>query len=117
MSSNNKLVDFTTLTEMLYGEATYIKEFAIAALTSFEEFRDNYTLFLSNRDETNFRKAGHKVKPVAQMLGLGLIVEEYEYGKTLLWEEKGDSEIKKSCQKMNKICNQVLEELKEIAQE
>lgn len=100
---------------MLYGEAEYIKEFAEAALTSFKEFQDNYTLFLTNRDEVNFRKAGHKIKPVAQMLGLGLIIEEYEQGKVLIWEEQSDTEIKTSCKKMDDICTKVLEELKDIA--
>lgn len=101
---------------MLYGESAYIKEFAEAALTSFSEFQENYALFLKERDEVNFRKAGHKIKPVAQMLGLGLIIEEYEQGKMLIWDEKSDAEINTSCKKMNKICTQVLEELKEIAQ-
>lgn len=100
---------------MLYGETTYIKEFAEAALTSFSEFKENYALFLKERDEVNLRKAGHKIKPVAQMLGLGLIIEEYEHAKTLLWEEKSDAEINASCNKMDDICNRVLTELKEIA--
>ncbi len=100
---------------MLYGEASYIKEFAEAALTSFKEFQDNYSLFLKDRDEVNFRKAGHKIKPVAQMLGLGLIIEEYEYGKVLIWEERSDSEINASCKKMDDICTRVLEELRNIA--
>tara|TARA_R110000868_G_scaffold304437_30_gene565552 strand:+ start:19501 stop:19806 length:306 start_codon:yes stop_codon:yes gene_type:complete len=101
---------------MLYGETAYIKEFAEAAVTSFKEFQENYTSFLMARDEVNFRKAGHKIKPVAQMLGLGLIIEEYELGKTFIWEEKSDSYLKASCKKMDAICNQVLDELKEIAQ-
>ncbi len=100
---------------MLYGEASYIKEFAEAALTSFKEFQDNYSLFLKDRDEVNFRKAGHKIKPVAQMLGLGLIIEEYEHGKVLIWEERSDSEINDSCKKMDDICTRVLEELRDIA--
>ncbi|GAB5408810.1 MAG: hypothetical protein BalsKO_11750 [Balneolaceae bacterium] len=116
MSKKNNLVDFTTLTEMLYGETTYIKEFAEAALTSFSEFQENYSLFLKERDEVKFRKAGHKIKPVAQMLGLALIIEEYENAKNLIWEEKSEAEIKASCKRMDEICTQVLEELKEIAQ-
>lgn len=116
MSSKDKLVDFSTLNEMLYGEAAYIKEFAEAALTSFKEFQENYCSFLKARDEVNFRKAGHKIKPVAQMLGLGLIIDEYEHGKALIWEKKEDKELKTSCDKMNSICSQVLNELKELAQ-
>lgn len=115
MSSKDKLVDFSTLNEMLYGETAYIKEFAEAALTSFNEFQENYCSFLLMRDEVNFRKAGHKIKPVAQMLGLGLIIDEYEHAKSLIWENKDDKELQSSCNKMSSICNQVLSELKELA--
>lgn len=114
MSNKDKLVDFSTLTEMLYGDASYIKEFAEAAVTSFSEFHENYTDFLLKRDEVSFRKAGHKIKPVAQMLGLEIILEEYEHAKTLIWEEKNDEHLKTSVKKMDKICLGVLNELKEI---
>lgn len=116
MSSNKKLVDFTTLSEMLYGEASYIKEFAEAALTSFSEFKQNYCEHLKERDEVNLRKAGHKIKPVAQMLGLEIIIDEYEQAKALIWDKKSDQELKASCDKMSKICSQVLEELKELSE-
>lgn len=78
-----KLIDFTSLNEMLYGDEKYIKEFAEAAIISFTEFKTNYSLFLQKRDEENFRRAGHKIKPVAQMLGLNSIVDEYENAKKL----------------------------------
>lgn len=116
MSNQKKLVDFTTLNEMLYGEQTYIKEFADAAIISFNEFRKNYCLYLLNRDEINFRKAGHKIKPVAQMLGLDMILKEYEHAKTLLWDEKDDPDLQASCKKMTGICDQVLIELAEITE-
>ena len=96
---------------MLYGEEKFIKEFSEAAIISFSEFREHYNKFLLNRDETNFRKAGHKIKPVAQMLGLDLIVEEYEYAKTLIWDGKPDADLKKSAEKMQDICSNVIKEL------
>jgi len=101
---------------MLFGEAKYIKEFAEAAVISFKEFNENYTLFLIKRDEVNFRKAGHKIKPVAQMLGLNMILEEYENAKTLIWEEKPDADLGNSSQKMSAILDRVLLELKEVAE-
>ncbi len=116
MSNQEKIVDFTTLNEMLFGEAKYIKEFAEAAVISFEEFKENYTLFLIKRDEVNFRKAGHKIKPVAQMLGLNMILEEYEHAKELIWDEKPDAELGNSSQKMSAILDRVLSELKEVAE-
>lgn len=98
---------------MLYGEEQYIKEFAEAAISSFGEFSDHYKKFLLSRDETNFRKAGHKIKPVTQMLGLGQILEEYEYAKTLIWDERPQEELEASSKKMQQICSAVIKELEE----
>ncbi|MDZ7806793.1 MAG: taurine dioxygenase [Gracilimonas sp.] len=112
MTDKTTLIDFTSLSEMLYGEEKYISEFSEAAVDSFTEFNNNYEKFLLIRDETSFRKAGHKIKPVAQMLGLDQIVDEYEHAKTLLWDEKPDEELEKSIKKINRICDKVIEELK-----
>ncbi|MBO6572404.1 taurine dioxygenase [bacterium] len=100
---------------MLYGDERYIKEFAEAAVISFSEFKTNYSKYLALRNEEAFRKAGHKIKPVAQMLGLNEIIVEYEYAKTLLWEEKDDSDIRISITKMDKICSTVLNELENLS--
>ena len=108
------LVDFSSLNEMLYSEEALIKEFAAAAILSFSEFNEHYREYLSKRDEVPFRKSGHKIKPVAQMLGLQQIVDEYERGKTLLWEEKTDEELLNSINKIDAICSQVLSELQDI---
>jgi hypothetical protein len=93
---------------MLYGEEKYISEFSEAAVESFSEFNNNYKKFLLIRDETSFRKAGHKIKPVAQMLGLQQIVDEYEHGKTLIWEEKPDKELIDSINKIDANCQHQL---------
>tara|TARA_R100000908_G_scaffold61985_2_gene40758 strand:- start:17198 stop:17542 length:345 start_codon:yes stop_codon:yes gene_type:complete len=109
--SKDKIIDFSGVEEMLYGEEKFIKEFSEAAITSFTEFRDHYKKFLLAKDETNFRKAGHKIKPVAQMLGLNQILEEYEHAKTLIWDEKPADELEQSVEKMTGICDQVIKEL------
>ncbi|MFA5669859.1 MAG: taurine dioxygenase [Balneolaceae bacterium] len=114
MSKSERIIDFTSLIEMLYGETKYINEFAEAAVQSFSEFQKNYAAFLIERDEVNFRKAGHKIKPVAQMLGLQLIIDEYEFAKTLIWDKKPDSDLAISVAKMDGICNQILTELDDI---
>ena len=114
MGDSNKLIDLSTLNEMLYGEEAYIKEFAEAALTSFSEFKENYCLYLLNEDEINFRKTGHKIKPVAQMLGLEQIVSEYEHAKSLLQGKIDSTDLEKSCTYMTSICETVLTELKEL---
>lgn len=113
MSSNKKLIDFSVVEEMLYGKEKFINEFSKAAISSFTDFKDQYKEFLLVRDETNFRKAGHKIKPVTQMLGLDLIIEEYEHAKTLIWDEKPDEELQKSADKVEDICDRVIKELEE----
>lgn len=99
---------------MLYGDEEYIHEFAEAAIVSFTEFKENFVIFLKQRDEVNLRKAGHKIKPVAQMLGIQSILDEYEISKELLWNNKGDAELKNSAKRMSEICDQVLGELKDL---
>lgn len=108
------LVNFSTLNDMLYGDKEYIKEFAEAAILSFSEFNNHYSQYLKAEDEENFRRAGHKIKPVAQMLGLQQIVDEYENGKTLLWEGESDKKIQQSIAKIDSICSQVLSDLEDI---
>jgi len=90
-----------------------MKEFSEAAIISFSEFQENYSKFLLLRDEENFRRAGHKIKPVAQMLNLNQILDEYEVSKSLLWDEKPDKELEASAQKIDTICNEIIKELKE----
>lgn len=109
-----KIVDFTSLTEMLYGETKHIKEFAEAAISSFNEFNIQFNQFLKERNEVDFRKAGHKIKPVAQMLGLQLIVDEYENAKFIIIEEKSDKLLEDSRDRMNSILKRVFVELDEI---
>lgn len=114
MSSDDQtLVDFSALSEMLYGEEKFINEFTEAAVTSFSEFSMHYKKFLLSRDEENFRKTGHKIKPVAQMLGLQQIVDEYEHAKKLLWDEAPQDELERSVEKIHQICTKVLAELKD----
>lgn len=112
-SNKDSLIDFSGVHEMLYGEEKFIQEFSEAAIQSFSEFQESYKNYLLARDETNFRKTGHKIKPVAQMLGLGQIIEEYEYAKTLIWDEEPDQKLKESVEKIDKICTKVLKELEE----
>lgn len=99
---------------MLYDNENYIREFAAATEISFNEFAENYEKFLLQRNEEKFRKAGHKIKPVAQMLGVEEIIDEYEHGKTLLWENESKVELKKSITRIKKICDGVIEELNQL---
>ena len=112
--NNRHYIDVDLIAKLVYNEEKYIKEFAGASLESFSEFKEDYSRYLLDRDETKFRKAGHKIKPIAQMLEIDAIIDEYEYAKTLLWEEKEQSKLEKSASKITNICNTIIEELEQI---
>jgi HPt (histidine-containing phosphotransfer) domain-containing protein len=95
---------------MLFGEVKYVKEFADAAIISFDEFKNNFAQYLKDRDEVNFRRMGHKIKPVAQMLGLIMILEE-----ALIKQKGSDLAISNSLQRIHTIIDQVLLELHEVS--
>ncbi|MDR8391080.1 taurine dioxygenase [Aliifodinibius sp. S!AR15-10] len=114
MSNSNKYIDRDIIANLVYNEKPYIKEFAEATEDSFSEFKVNYNKYLLERDETNFRKAGHKIKPVVKMLNIDEIIEEYEHAKTLLWENETQEELEASAQKIQHICDQIIKELRKI---
>lgn len=116
MNKNNHInyIDKELISELVYNDEKFVIEFARASEHSFTEFRDHYSKFLLRRDEANFRKAGHKIKPVLQMLKLDELIEEYEYAKTLLWENRDQEKLKESADKITRICDIILEELKVI---
>lgn len=95
---------------MLFGESKYIVEFCEAALDSFTEYGAHYNQYLLARDETQFRKAGHKIKPVAQMLGLDNLLEEYENAKILLQTESSDQFLEESVQRVDEIIKLVIQD-------
>lgn len=115
LKKQSQLVNLSSILEMFGGDNTYIKEFADAAIISFNEFSENYTRHLLDRNETDFRKAGHKIKPVAKMLGIDLLIDEYEHEKHQFGNNKSDAELKESANKMNNICDRILSELAEIS--
>lgn len=110
-------IDLDLISELVYNDKKYIIEFAEAMEQSFTEFRDSYGKFLRNRDEKNFRQAGHKIKPVAQMLHIDEIVDEYEHAKTLIWDEKPDEELEQSAEKVEALCREIIEELEHLQQD
>ena len=99
---------------MLFGEKKYIIEFCQAAVNSFEEYAKHYERYLLTGDETNLRKAGHKIKPVAQMLKLQSLLEEYEDAKLLLQTGAEEYLLKESNDRVQKEIKIVISELKDI---
>ncbi|MDZ7714967.1 MAG: taurine dioxygenase [Balneolaceae bacterium] len=111
-----KYVDYDKIDDMLYGDKEYIHEFSEAAIQSFEEFSNHYKKYILAKDETSFRKAGHKIKPVAQMIGISTIVEEYEHGKELIQDDAKKEDLTLSAEKIEDIVTQVIEDLNWICE-
>ncbi len=111
---NTPLIDIEKIYKMLFNEQKYVIEFAEASIQSFSEFADHYTIFLLDKDMENLRKAGHKIKPVAQMLDINEILVEYENGKKMLKDEKPAKELNKSAERIQTICGKVVSEFEEI---
>jgi hypothetical protein len=119
MTKNQKqaLINIDKIYEMLFNEQKYVVEFAEASIQSFNEFSQHYTSFLLNRDMESLRKAGHKIKPVAQMLDLEIILEEYEKAKVMLIEEKPQKELETSVELIRDICDSAVAEFNAIIDE
>jgi len=110
--ADQTLVERKLIEDLLYGDEKFVREFAAASVQSFSEFAENYRTFLLQRNETNFRKVGHKIKPVAQMLNLEMIIDEYEHAKTLLLNADSDeSDLVASADRIDEICKQVIADL------
>lgn len=109
------MVDAEKVKELLYGDEDYVKEFAEAAVSSYTEFRDHYSRAMDIGDLEMLRKAGHKIKPSAQMLEFEEVLEEYEKGKELLGNDSADRERGESVDRMTDLCNRIIEEMKELA--
>lgn len=115
MSKEESLVDIELIKKMLYNDENYIKEFANASLQSFKEFRDQFKASLLSREMDDLRRAGHKIKPVAQMLHLSPIIEMYEKSKILLTENASNQKLTELAEDMDEYCNRVLSEFRDIS--
>lgn len=110
-----QFIDADKIIDMLFKDSEYVAEFCEAGVTSFDEFIENYRIHLLNRNMTDLRKAGHKIKPGAQMMGADEVVDEYEHAKSLLDDNADDKELQKSVDKMSSICSTIQEELTHLA--
>ncbi len=110
-SQNTLYIDIDKIRKLLYDDSGFIKEFTHAASDSFRQFAERYEEHLLDRNETEFRKAGHKIKPVALMIGVTEVVEEYENAKKLLHSKAPDEKLQESANKINCITSDVIDEL------
>lgn len=109
-------IDPDKISNMLFDEDEYIIEFCEAGVSSFKEFVENFETHLTNRNMKNLRKAGHKIKPGAKMMGADEVVEEYEHAKSLLQNDADTEELVQSTAKMKEICATIQDELSDLAQ-
>lgn len=108
-------IDAEKIRNLLYDDAEFIKEFTEAASDSFRQFAERYEEHLLKRNEAEFRKAGHKIKPVALMIGVNEVVDEYENAKKLLHNDAPDEKLQGSADKVKAIVSEVIEELESFA--
>ncbi|NBC03285.1 MAG: taurine dioxygenase [Bacteroidetes bacterium] len=108
------IIEKQVIVDLLYGDEDYVSEFASASIESFTEFKTKFVQSLKQRDMETLRQAGHKIKPVAQMMKLDDVITMYETSKIMLEEEAPDQEIKKLAESMNEFCKQLIRELKQL---
>lgn len=114
---NYHFIDPEKITDILFNDGEFVVEFCEAGATSFAEFIENYCTHLLDRNMEDLRKAGHKIKPGAQMMGANEVVEEYEKAKSLLRAEADREKLEQSVKKMKEICSTIQNELSQLAQQ
>lgn len=114
METQKPIIEKQVIVDLLYGDEDYISEFAAASVESFTEFKTQFEKSLKKRDMENLRRAGHKIKPVAQMMKLDAVITMYETSKIMLEEDAPDEDILKLINRMNGYCSQLIKELKEL---
>lgn len=112
---NYHFIDPEKITDMLFDDAEYITEFCEAGVSSFDEFIENFRIHLLDRNMKDLRKAGHKIKPGAQMMGADEVVEEYEHAKSLLKNKADSDQLEQLADKMQEICSTIQDELTTLA--
>ncbi|MFU8812470.1 MAG: taurine dioxygenase [Balneolaceae bacterium] len=119
--SNNKwrngdpLIDPKQIETMLYDDEEFIKEFAAASVESFTEFKVKFRASLLSSELDDLRRAGHKIKPAAQMLHLHELTEMYETAKQLIENNHSADEKKALCETMVNYCETVINEFRQLA--
>lgn len=108
------IVEKQVIVDLLYGDEDYVSEFATASVESFTEFKTKFSKSMQERDMETLRQAGHKIKPVAQMMKLDAVINMYETSKIMLEEDAPDQEINKLAENMDEFCTQLIKELKQF---
>src|SRR5690625_2549742 len=104
------LINDQLILDMHYRDKEYFKEFVLASIESFSEFRDRYNEAVKNRDLNVLRDAGHKIKSAVLMMNLNRLLELYEDSKGALESEQA-GEIDPLVEEMNHYSDQILADL------
>lgn len=117
MDTKKPLVNKQIIIDLLFGDEDYVSEFAAASVESFTEFKNNFQQSMRMRDLTMLRKAGHKIKPVAQMMELQPILDMYEEAKEMLENdsEASEKEIGRLITDMKNYCDALIKELAQLS--
>jgi hypothetical protein len=113
----DKLVQFDQLNEILDDDPAYFTEICEAAIMSFTYYRDDYKQGMLSNDLKLLKKAGHRIKPVAQMIGVNEVITEYENAKKLLNNNTANKHIKDSIATTESLCNQIIDEFHQKIEE
>lgn len=108
------IIKIEKIRELLMDQDEFIMEFSEASIESFSEFSTAFSKFMQEKDLENLRRAGHKIKPVAQMLNVGRIIDLYEEGKTQLTENAPKEDLQKTVDQVEQLCGKIVEEFDEI---
>ncbi len=110
--SRDICINFDEVIKLIGSDNNHLKEFCEAGIISFTDFKKEYKQHLLNQDLKSLHKSGHRIKPVAQLLGLQTIINYYEKDKQILTDDKSDEKLKKSVQKMENRCDKIIDAFK-----
>lgn len=110
MSAEKLRIDFSSVINILDDEPKYVNDFCNAAISSFTKFKNDYRQYLLARELANLKNAGHRIKPVAQMLEIIQLLNEYNKAKIMLVNNSSQKELQKSADKVDAICEQIIRE-------
>jgi hypothetical protein len=113
----DKIVQFEQLSEIVGDDPAYFKEICEAAIMSFTYYRDDYIKSMQSNDLTLLKKAGHRIRPVAQMISVDEIITEYEHAKKLLNNNTANEPVNDSIAVTESLCNQIIAEFHQKIEE
>lgn len=113
---NYQYIDPDKIAGILFDDPKYVADFCKAGITSLDEFIEGFRTHLMDRNMEDLRKAGHKIKPGAQMMGADEVIEEYEIAKDLLKNDADAEKLARLVDKMQEMCNKIRKELTTLAE-